>query len=131
MNYLHYLFLRFINIERFYIAAIVLVNCTTVVNNCECEVSSLSITGKIQNIDEQNKYPLFYFPEILTQVVVCFDQTRGQMLFPLYFTKICSPMWYGKFRPGATCSRERIRGLSRHQKYYSQMDVVYNLAGAK
>lgn len=54
---------------------------------------------KIQNIDEQNKYPLFYFPEILTQVIVCFDQARGQMLFPLYFTKICSPMWYGKFWP--------------------------------
>jgi len=30
---------------------------------------------------------------------------------------------------GATYIRKRIRELSRHQKYYSQMDVVYNLAG--
>lgn len=76
---------------------IVLLNCMTVVNNCECEVSSLSITGKFK-ISMNKINILFYFPEILTQVVVCFDQACGQILFPLYFTKICSPMWYGKFR---------------------------------
>lgn len=45
---------------------------------------------EIQNIDEQNKYPLFYFPEILTQVVVCFDQARANVISAIFYQNMQS-----------------------------------------